>query len=348
MSDAAPTSGRITWIDAAKGLGIILIVLGHLASVEQPSAFYVYIYAFHVPQFFFISGLTLKPGNKPFGAMLGDKVRTLLVPYFCYALLGYAFYLAGYLAAKAAGLSIEQFNYGPWRPLWGVLHGTLGEGRLVNTPLWFVLALFCAFVVGWAINTWIRPLILRWAIVLLLGTAGILVSRHAILPWSLSSALVGLVFFQAGHTHTLVGRWPASARAALMLFAPLFLLTFASSVNGFVTLADMVLGQPWWYFVFAFAGTYATILLVQALGPAAGWLAWIGKYSMAIMVIHMLIIRVVKVALSATIHLPIGQLETQAVPVVLTALVTAILLVPCIAFMERFLPWSLGNRRVRA
>lgn len=342
------TNRRITWIDAAKGLGIILIVLGHLASVEAPSAFYVYIYAFHVPLFFFISGLTLKPGGKPFGAMLADKARTLLAPYLCYALLGYAFYLAGYAAARAAGLGIEQFNYGLWRPLWGVFYGTLGEGRLVNTPMWFVVALFCTFVIGWLVNTAVRPMLLRWVIVSALAAAGILASRHATLPWSLSSALVGLVFFQAGHTQARLGRWPATAGRAALLFVPLFVLTLASGFNGFVTLADMVLGQPLLYFVFAFAGTYATVLLVQAMGTRADWLAWLGQRSMAIMVIHMLIIRVVKVGLSAVMHLPIGQLETQTVPIVLTGVATAVLLVPCVAFMERFLPWTLGKRRAAA
>lgn len=348
MTLPVTTTRRIIWIDAAKGLGIILIVLGHLASVEEPSAFYVYIYAFHVPLFFFISGLTLKPGGKPFGAVLSDKARTLLVPYFCYALLGYAFYLAGYAAAKAAGLGIEQFGYGPWRPLWGVLYGTLGEGRLVNTPMWFVVALFCTFVIGWLVNTAVRPMALRWAIVVALAAAGILASRHATLPWSLSSALVGLVFFQAGHTQARLGRWPATPGRAALLFVPLFVLTLASGFNGFVTLADMVLGQPLLYVVFAFAGTYATVLLVQVMGTGAGWLAWLGQRSMAIMVIHMLIIRVVKVGLSAVMHLPIAQLETQTGPIVLTGVVTAVLLVPCVAFMERFLPWTLGKRRAAA
>lgn len=341
----AATRPRIAWIDGAKGLGIILIVLGHLASVEQPSAFYVYIYAFHVPLFFFVSGLTLKPGSRPVGAMLADKTRTLLVPYLCYALLGYLFYLAGYAAAQAAGLAIDQFGYGPWRPLWGVLYGTLGEGRLVNTPMWFVVALFCTFVIGYLINTFVRPMALRWALVLVLAAAGIVASRHGTWPWSLPSALVGLVFFQAGHTHAVHGRWPPSARGAAAWFVPLFALTLASGVNGFVTLADMVLGHPLLYAIFAFAGTYATVLLVQALGPRAHWLAWIGQHSMAIMVIHMLIIRVVKVGLSATMHLPIAQLETQALPVALTGVLTAIALVPCVAIMERYLPWTLGHRR---
>ena len=126
----APSSarGRVSWIDAAKGLGIILIVLGHIASVESPSLLYVYIYAFHVPLFFFISGLTLKPERDPFGTMLKGKLRSLLLPYLCYALLGYGFYIAGYGLAQALHLKIEQFNYGPWHPLLGVFIGTLGDG----------------------------------------------------------------------------------------------------------------------------------------------------------------------------------------------------------------------------
>src|SRR5690606_25587715 len=121
------------------------------------------------------------------------------------------------------------------------------EGRLVNTPMWFVVALFCTFVIGWLVNTAVRPLALRWVIVAALAAAGILISLHATLPWSLSSALVGLVFFQAGHTHTRLGRWPARPGRAALLFAPLFLLTRAAGANGFVTLADMVLGQPLLY-----------------------------------------------------------------------------------------------------
>ena len=52
---------RTQWIDSAKGLGILLIFFGHVYSTVTPSALYVYIYAFHVPLFFFISGLTLRP-----------------------------------------------------------------------------------------------------------------------------------------------------------------------------------------------------------------------------------------------------------------------------------------------
>lgn len=342
----APSSarGRVSWIDAAKGLGIILIVFGHIASVESPSLLYVYIYAFHVPLFFFISGLTLKPERDPFGTMLRGKLRSLLLPYLCYALLGYGFYIAGYGLAQALHLKIEQFNYGPWHPLLGVFIGTLGDGNLVNTPVWFIIALFCTFVIGYAINRWIPSMALRWVAVLLLAVAGYLVSREVKLPWSLSSALVGLVFFQAGHTHARrFGLQPLPPRHLGWLLAITAAVSLFSPLNGFVTLADMELGQPPLYALFAFSGLYMTIALTQWLAHRGAWLAQLGRWSMAIMVIHMLIIKSVKVALAAALHVGITQIESSWQASLGVLLFTVVLLVPSVWFLERFLPVTLGK-----
>lgn len=335
---------RVSWIDAAKGLGIVLIVLGHIASVETPSLLYVYIYAFHVPLFFFISGLTLKPGRDRFGAMLGGKLRSLLLPYLCYALLGYAFYILGYGLAQALHLKIEQFNYGPWHPLLGVFIGTLGDGNLVNTPVWFIIALFCTFVIGYAINTWLPSMGLRWTVVLILAATGYLVSREVKLPWSLSSALVGLVFFQAGHAHARhFGLAPLPSRRLAWLLALTVAISLFSPWNGFVTLADMVLGQPLLYLLFAFSGLYMVVALVQLLAQHGAWLVPLGRWSMAIMVVHMLIIKSAKVALAAALHASIAQIEAGWLTSLGVLVITAILLVPSVWFLERYLPFTLGK-----
>ena len=62
-------TARVSWVDTAKGFGIILVVFGHalrgLVNSDlmewTPTARYVdtWIYAFHMPLFFFISGLFL-------------------------------------------------------------------------------------------------------------------------------------------------------------------------------------------------------------------------------------------------------------------------------------------------
>lgn len=45
---------RISYIDIAKGIGIFLVIWGHII-LNGPA--YNIIYAFHMPLFFFLSGL---------------------------------------------------------------------------------------------------------------------------------------------------------------------------------------------------------------------------------------------------------------------------------------------------
>ena len=51
---------RIAYIDKAKGVAILLVILGHCCgSVEEPINRFVL--SFHMPLFFFLSGLLAKP-----------------------------------------------------------------------------------------------------------------------------------------------------------------------------------------------------------------------------------------------------------------------------------------------
>ena len=62
-----PHTGRVNWIDAAKGTGIILVVIGHtlrglesaniLSFVGDFGRVDAAIYAFHMPLMFMLSGL---------------------------------------------------------------------------------------------------------------------------------------------------------------------------------------------------------------------------------------------------------------------------------------------------
>lgn len=340
------TSGsrpRITWIDAAKGLGILLIVLGHITSVSDPSQLYVYLYAFHVPLFFFVSGLTLKPGRVTFAAMVKDKFRALLVPYFFWALVGYAFYLSGYFVAARLGLKIEQFSYGVWTPLIGVLYGSLGDGHLVNTPVWFIVALFCAYVLAWLINTHLQSNWLKTIAVLLIAMMGYQASRWVKLPWSLGSAMVGLVFLQGGVWYASVQQSDTPKNRLWVAFVITLGLSFLALENGFVTLADVVLGNPVLYLVHGAIGLLMVVYLCRALGSSAGWLARLGRYSMSIMVTHMLIIKSVKVLLAMITHQPISAIEADWLLSGVVLLGTLVALVPTVYIVERFLPVTLGK-----
>lgn len=129
---------RFLEIDICRGIGILLVVLGHALKQtgETNTAFEVLnsvIYSFHMPLFFFLSGfvavklLNLKGSAEKIAYIRGRAFR-LLIPYFfvglCYMPL--KFVLSRY-AVKAYDFSAA----------WQIL---LGENP--NTALWFLYVLF--------------------------------------------------------------------------------------------------------------------------------------------------------------------------------------------------------------
>src|SRR6478735_9264285 len=92
------TQSRESWIDVAKGWGILLVVLGHalrglqnaqlLPSTGWSHGLDAWIYSFHMPLFFLLSGFFIeKAVNKPLDRALKDRAKTLLWPYLIWSVL---------------------------------------------------------------------------------------------------------------------------------------------------------------------------------------------------------------------------------------------------------------------
>lgn len=72
---------RTTLYDVAKGICIISVVLGHLGIATR------FVYFYHLPIFFFISGLFLNAEKYSFKAFLLKKIESLYIPYVIFSLL---------------------------------------------------------------------------------------------------------------------------------------------------------------------------------------------------------------------------------------------------------------------
>ncbi|HDY8515303.1 TPA: acyltransferase family protein, partial [Klebsiella pneumoniae] len=89
---------REVWVDYAKALGIILVVAGHVNRGLYSSGIYIskqfytlfdsVIYTFHMPLFFFLSGLFFVKsiGGKGKRAFLINKFDTIFYPYVLWSL----------------------------------------------------------------------------------------------------------------------------------------------------------------------------------------------------------------------------------------------------------------------
>lgn len=89
---------RISWVDGAKGIGIVLVVIGHVerglvsSGLLPPSAVVAgvdrWIYSFHMPLFFFLSGLFLvSSSQRELTSFVVEKLRTVAYPFVLWSLL---------------------------------------------------------------------------------------------------------------------------------------------------------------------------------------------------------------------------------------------------------------------
>lgn len=114
------TTNRLDSIDAAKGIGVLLVIYGHTFRESMRTAYawcdlsYIFVYRFHVPLLFLLSGMgyaltAQKNRQLSAGQFLRKKARSLLLPWCSYAVLIYAVFalvqLLGPVRSLLAGSS---------------------------------------------------------------------------------------------------------------------------------------------------------------------------------------------------------------------------------------------------
>ena len=127
---------RENWVDIAKGIGIILVVMGHACCPVLPHGI---IYSFHMPFFFFLSGLFIcRQCETNFYNYVKKNFRSLLVPYFYFNILSIIFYyVMSIIFHKELLLGSVQDN------LIGIIVG-MRFGCPYHHVLWFLPCLFFA------------------------------------------------------------------------------------------------------------------------------------------------------------------------------------------------------------
>ena len=289
-------SGRIAWIDFAKGVGILLVIIGHTATVGRPgSAIRGLLFSFHMPLFFILSTMTFRcsTDTADFLRRTRRAARHLLVPglvafaldtagqlYFHRELLPNPVYWRGKLYATVVASGVPQTFFGMEIPAMGI-------------P-WFFFALFFS-------RTLFDYLHLRFGKTALayrcmaVSAVGVLLGREGYLPLSLDIALAIVPFSYAGHMLKDSGIWKRPVRLlAASLAVWLLTLWFEFPNLDEWTYLELACRRYPFYpicFVTALAGSLsvcAVSLLAVKAGRLAAPMSYIGRNSMYLMIIHVL------------------------------------------------------------
>lgn len=280
------SSYRVHWIDIARGLGIILVLYGHLFVSTQYNYF---IFAFHMPLFFFISGLVFKRTTNSFKSIVIKYFKQLLIPYYLFAAFTYAFTL---ISQTAGDVSFGGIAY----QLYGILYGNGNNGMLgYNVVLWFLPCLFATKLIFALLTkrvTQTKKLIFVLSFCSLIGYVTSVYLPWLKLPFNFEIALTGLTFFGAGYLlqsnkqlfQTFAKQKPLLATTAM--FFTILIATLHYQITGAkIDLRVNQLGNFFLFYLGAFGGIIGWITISRILAKNA-LLEYIGRHSMGIFAWH--------------------------------------------------------------
>ena len=177
-------SRRIEFIDLAKGVCIILVVLNHVGvNVSIPG-----LQGVRTPLYFVLSGLFFKTYGSCSNLAI-KKVDKLIIPFLFFYITSYIIYYIvewlrpGLIQTDATGI-LDVFTQTQW----------------FNGPIWFLLALFWCNMAFGVISLFIKNELARAAIIAFLAAASVALAHYDIfVPMNIHSAMSALPLFYIGY-----------------------------------------------------------------------------------------------------------------------------------------------------
>lgn len=194
---AAPQScaERLHWVDTAKFLGILFIFYGHFA--EAGGKAYLFVYEFHVPFFFLLSGFFASSSmQKKLGTYLVKRADQLLLPYLVYSVLT-VLVLALHQDWSLPQLVQAGIQIGLGVDYWQQNSCVAVAGR------WFLVCLFVVSVVYRVLGQMLRHRLARLAACVVVYFAGTLLLGYDVLHyprmvWGVDRALCYMLYYSLG------------------------------------------------------------------------------------------------------------------------------------------------------
>ena len=265
---------RLDWVDYAKGIGMMLVVLGHVlrglfsAGMVDSSSWIIdlewVIYSFHMPLFFILSGLFFERsvGAKGGISFFKNKASVIVYPYIVWMIIQGLIEVAmsSYTNGRPTEL-IEVFSL--WVP---------------RAQYWFLFSLFSILVISFFIYQFAGIYLLLVFSLTLYFTSELIASRYYGFVADFMLYFVLGVFLNIYKEGLFFGIGNALVVAVVSVLGFGFCV-FVGGQNLIVELLTALFGS---FFVISGA------ILMQQLKWSLGWLMYLGKISMVIYLVHII------------------------------------------------------------
>lgn len=316
---------RVDFIDLAKGICILLVILGHVGyNINLPG-----LNAMRMPLYFVLSGLFFK-NYGGFIFFIQKKFNRLLIPFLFFYLVSYLLYYCfdllypGLITTDATGI-MDVFT----------------QRQYFNGPIWFLLCLFWVNILFYLISLkkseWIRAIL-----VFFIGGIGILLGKHNIfLPCVLDISMTALPFFYFGF---ILRKTPILYPNKLDRFNLLFavclygVVIFLGGLFQYPTIGfhyNSISGNIVVIFILALASVLAVLLLCKRI-KYLPFVSYFGRYSIIPLCVHHLIYR--------PVHLFFDRIGVNEYGVFLTGIITILICWACIPICIKVIPYFTAQK----
>ncbi|MGN0106113.1 MAG: acyltransferase family protein [Hominilimicola sp.] len=252
---------RLEWIDIAKGMGIILVVFAHtlvpqIRESNMAAKFiWIFIYNFHMPLFFFLSGWLFEKNlahYKSRGKFILGKLKLLMLPYLTFSVFAYVFISCAFRIDKLANI-LQSGGY-TLTSLKDAVFQILTYNGHTDQHLWFVFSLFLVFLINILIPKIMKskPMLL---VLLVLYISKAFVHYYGILDYTASD----LLFFSLARVMMSDGKIQLSSRSPLSIIAVLAVFVTSNCIYSYFYVTQMPVGT-----------VKALLCLIRSISSIAG------------------------------------------------------------------------------
>ena len=316
---------RLDYLDVSKGIGILLVVLGHIYTMRpgiNRSIPTVWIYSFHMPLFFIVSGILVKfTENKwteqSFWQIFKSKFKRLMIPYFLFGMVSII------LRCFLRGVSISNI-------LWDAIYLFVLYGI---EALWFLPALFIGEIMLIFMLKAIKNKMATILLVLGLFSFAIFIRDidYNMILLILSRAFIALGFISVGYySFNIINNTDMNVIYLLISF---IINIFIAQYNGYVDLNNLVLNNVFLYVLNAILGSFIVILACKKTNIA--FIKYLGQSSLIIMALHQNIMYLFEKITGLSLY---GYITGLILFTILT-----IIHITIIQLINNYLPWMIGK-----
>lgn len=316
-------ASRLSWLDVLKGMGIVLVVIGHIYS--NRIVFY-WLYSFHMPLFFLAAGWVYK--EKPILTDIKRRIQTIVVPYFSFGFLVLLYWQVIERRFRDSDMSFME-------SLLGLFSGSYNSLDF-NVHLWFLPCFFVTVVLfNILVNLGGRKT--AYAISAIMSLIYVVLPMPE-LHWGGNRVFKYIAFYAVGAFGTkkkvgeVADKRLGAAVAAIVLLGLNFFLSYINQTTGIM------------WFVTALIGVVALVLTAQLINENR-ILQYFGRSSLIVLCIHGPVYRIVVKIISIPLHMGTDAVRAN---LLLTMIVVVITMTVCSLAYEiviRVVPWMVGKKK---